>query len=77
MSLSQAYGGKPDYTILSFAQFQKDMAMMTQNDKTIYDSTVKVDDDLQLSDLKATIKNLPVEQNGSNHIISVFEGVQP
>jgi hypothetical protein len=77
MSLSQAYGGKPDYTILTLAQFRQDMESMGKNDKAIYDFKVKVDDDLQLADLIATIKSLPVTENDSNHIIPIFEGFQP
>ena len=69
MSLSQAYGGKPDYTILTLKQFQQDLEMMGRNDKTVYDCTVKVDDDLQLQDLIATIKNLPQQENASSNII--------
>jgi hypothetical protein len=69
MSLSEAYGGKPDYTILTLKQFQQDLEMMGRNDKTVYDCTVKVDDDLQLQDLIATIKNLPQQENASSNII--------
>lgn len=77
MSLSQAYGAKPDYTILTIEQFRKDMELMGYNDKAIFENKVKVDDDLQLADLIATIKNLPQEENGpSNHIIVPPE-VQP
>jgi hypothetical protein len=76
MSLSEAYGGKPIYTILSFAQFQKDIEMMGDNDRAIYDCTVKVDDDLQLYDLIATIKNLPQKKNDSSNIV-VSPDVQP
>lgn len=77
MSLSQAYGAKPDYTILTLAQFQKDIELMGRNDRAIYECTAKVDDNIQLADLIATIKNLPVEENGpSNHIIVPSE-VQP
>jgi len=71
MSLSEAYGGKPDYTILSFAQFRQDMEKMGSNDKAIRDyCTVRIDDDLQLTDLIASIKNLPLQQNGTNIIVS-------
>jgi hypothetical protein len=77
MSLSQAYGGKPDYMILTLAQFRQDMELMGKNDKAIFNNTVKVDDDLQLSELIATIKNLPQDKNDSNHIIPIFEGFQP
>lgn len=76
MSLSEAYGGKPDYTILTLKQFQQDLEMMGRNDRTVYDCTVKVDDDLQLHDLICTIKNLPQQENASN-IIVVPQEVQP
>jgi hypothetical protein len=76
MSLSEAYGGKPDYTILSYAQFKKDMELMGQSDKAIFNSWVKVDDDLCLSDLIATIKNLPQEQNGPSNVI-ISPDIQP
>ena len=77
MSLSQAYGAKPDYTILTLAQFQQDMELMGYNDKAIFENKVKVDDDLQLADLIATIKNLPLEQNGPRNHIIVPPEVQP
>ena len=70
MALSQAYGGTPSYTILSLGQFQKDMEMMGASDKLVRDyCSIRVDDDLQLMDLVATIKNLPVDKNDSNTII--------
>tara|TARA_R110002126_G_scaffold268041_1_gene411525 strand:- start:455 stop:685 length:231 start_codon:yes stop_codon:yes gene_type:complete len=76
MSQSEAYGGKPDYTILTLAQFQQDIEMMGTNDRVVYDCTVKVDDDLQLYDLIATIKNLPTKENESSNTI-VSPSVQP
>ncbi len=77
MSLSQVYGAQPEYTILSYAQFKKDMELMGWSDKAIFESWVKVDDDLALSDLIATIKNLPQDKNDpSNHIVIPPE-VQP
>lgn len=76
MSLSEAYGGKPDYTILTLKQFQQDLEMMGRNDKAVYDCTVKVDDDLQLYDLIATIKNLSTKENASSNVI-VSPEVQP
>lgn len=69
MSLSEAYGAQPDYTILTLAEFQKDMERMGYNDKAIYENKVKVDDNLQLADLIATIKNLPQEKNDSSNVI--------
>lgn len=79
MSLSEAYGGQPSYTILTYAEYVKDMERMGQADKLVYDSKVNVDDDLCLSDLIATIKNLPVDQNDSskNIVVSFSESVQP
>ena len=76
MSLSEAYGGKPDYTILTLSQFRQDMELMGANDKAVYDFTVKLDDDFQLADLIATIKNLKQEQNGPSNIV-VSPEVQP
>lgn len=69
MSLSQAYGGQPDITILSYADYRKDLESMGHNDKKVFDLTIKVDDDLTLSDLIATIKNLPVVENGTGNIV--------
>lgn len=77
MSLSQTYGAKPDYTILTIEQFRKDMELMGYNDKAIFENKVKVDDDLQLADLIATIKNLPEEKNGPSNSIIVPPEVQP
>jgi hypothetical protein len=71
MSLSEAYGGKPDYTILSYSQFKKDIEMMGLNDKAFFDMRMKVDDDILLSDLICTIKNLPVDKNDSSNIIAL------
>lgn len=65
MSLSEAYGGKPDHTILALIQFRKDLESMGPNDKIVYGSTVRLDDDLVLSQLICTIKNLPSTQNVS------------
>lgn len=76
MSLSQAYGGKPDTTILSYVQFKKDIEMMGLNDKAIFDLRLKVDDDLLLSDLICTIKNLPVYKNDSSNIITLPTDLQ-
>ena len=77
MSLSEAYGGKPDYTILSFAQYRQDMERMAQVDKLVYDLRTKVDDDLQLAELIETIKNLPTEKNDSlpNPVVTISKGV--
>lgn len=70
MSLSQAYGGTPSYTILSIGEFKKDMEKMGVSDKLVRDyCSLRVDDDLQLMDLIATIKNLPVDKNDSNPAI--------
>lgn len=77
MSLSEAYGGKPNFSILSYAQFKKDMELMGKNDKAIFESWVKVDDDLALSDLIATIKNLEQEKNGPSNNVVVSPEVQP
>lgn len=79
MSLSEAYGAKPDYTILSFAQYRQDMERMGHADKLVYENRVKVDDDLCLADLIATIKNLPLEKNDSsqNTVVSLSESIQP
>ena len=80
MALSEAYGGKPNYTILTLAQYQEDMERMGQADKLVYDCKMNIDDDLQLADLIATIKNnLPLEENDSskNIVISLSETVQP
>lgn len=79
MSLSEAYGGKPQYTILTFAQYRQDMERMGQADKLVYDSKVNVDDDLCLSDLIATIKNLPLQENdpSKNIVVSFSESIQP
>lgn len=76
MSLSEAYGGKPDYTILSLKQFQQDLEIMGRNDKAVYDYMEKVDDDLQLYNLIATIKNLPYKENDSSNI-TISPNVQP
>lgn len=76
MSLSEAYGGKPDYTILSLKQFQQDLEIMGRNDKAVYDYMEKVDDDLQLYDLIATIKSLPHKENDSSNI-TISPNVQP
>jgi len=73
MSLSQS-----GHTILSYAEFQKDMLRMGVNDKKIFESWVKVDDDLCLSDLIATIKNLPQDKNDSStNVIAFPTGIQP
>lgn len=79
MSLSEAYGGKPSYTILTYAEYVKDMERMGQADKLVYDSKVNVDDDLCLSDLIATIKNLPLQENdpSKNIVVSFSESIQP
>lgn len=75
MSLSEAYGGKP--SILTLAEFQKDMERMGRNDKLVYDYKMNVDDDLQLVDLIATIKNLPQQENAANQIVTISENIQP
>lgn len=79
MSLSEAYGGKPSYTILTLSQYQEDMKRMGQSDKLVYENTMKVDDDLCLADLIATIKNLPLQENDSlaNPVVAVPQGIQP
>lgn len=76
MSLSQAYGGQPSYHILSFAEYRQDMERMMGLDKAIMRLTEHVDDDIQLAELIATIKNLPQEQNDPTNIV-VSPDVQP
>ena len=77
MSLSEAYGGKPSYAVLTLDQFRKDMELMGEKDRLVYDCKIAVDDDLQLSDLICTIKNLPYQENASNLVIAVPETLQP
>ena len=74
--MSEAYG-KSDYTILSYSDFQKDMKLMGLNDKMVFESWLRVDDDLQLADLIATIKNLPIDKNDTSHNITVSPAFQP
>lgn len=77
MSLSEAYGAKPDYTVMTLDQWKNDLLLMGVNDKLVYDSRIKVDDDLQLMDLIATIKNLKQEKNDSSDNITISSGIQP
>lgn len=79
MSLSEAYGGKPNYSILTIAKYKEDIERMTKDDKAFFMSRINIDDNLQLADLMETIKNLPIEKNAPNHnvIVTVPEGIQP
>ncbi len=79
MSLSEAYGGKPSYHIMSFAEYRQDLERMVPHDKAIMRLTEHVDDDIQLADLIATIKNLPQQQYGTAYSanIVVSPDVQP
>lgn len=78
MALSEAYGGNPDYTILTLEQFRQDLERMGHNDKLIFENKANIDDTISLADLIATIKSMPsVEENdpSKNIVVSLSKSV--
>lgn len=72
MALSEAYGAKPDFTILTYEEHRKGIEMMSENDKKVFRLTIRQDADMEaLESFVATIKNLPSTQNAStNELVS-------